>query len=69
MLDPPDLDNLHGSLDSSDLRHSGNVDGSQPPPVNSSDPNTPSGDIEDLWMQETIHLTDLRTSVGFIQAL
>jgi hypothetical protein len=30
---------------------------------------TQSGDIEDLWLQETIHLNDLKTSVSFIRVL
>ena len=30
---------------------------------------TRSGDIEDLWLQETIHLDDLKTSASFIKAL
>ena len=29
----------------------------------------PSGDVEDLWQQETIRLTDLRTAVDFIKGL
>ncbi len=42
----------------------------QPPCLDMSDcHNIPSGDVEDLWMQETIHLNELRISMDFIQAL
>ena len=69
--DPLDVEDLHGDHDSSHLTPSctGVVKNLLPLPVDMSDHNTPSGDIEDLWMQETIHLADLRTSAAFIQAL
>jgi hypothetical protein len=42
------------------------VDPSPPAPTAS---DIPSGDVEDLWQQESIRLTDLKTAVDFIKGL
>jgi len=65
-----DTKNLHGGLDSYDPRHGDNGKDTQPAPLDmSGQPGIPSGDVKDLWMQETIHLDDLRTSADFVKAL
>ena len=66
--DFPDIEDSHGGPDSPDSRQTGNDEG--PAPLDSSDhPDAPSDDFEDLWMQETIHLSDLRTTLDFVHAL
>ena len=64
-----DTENLHGDFNSYNPRHGDNGEGIQPEPLVSGQYNIPSGDIEDLWLQEMIHLDDLRTSADFIKAL
>ena len=60
---------MHGNFDSYNPRHGDNSKGTQPEPLASGQYDIPSGDIEDLWLQEMIHLDDLRTSADFIKAL
>jgi len=67
--DPLDIEDLHGMLDNSDSSHADNLKDSQSPSLDSPDHGIPSGDVEDLWMQEVIHLRDLRTSMDFIWVL
>ena len=67
-----DTEDLRGGLGDSDIdsMHTDDGEDTQPPPLDMSDHrDIPSGDLEDLWMQETIHLDELRTSAHFIQAL
>jgi len=65
-----DTENLHGGLDSYNPRDGDNGKDTQPAPLDmSGQPGIPSGNVEDLWMQETIHLDDLRTSADFVKAL
>ena len=45
----------------------GLLDDPSPPAAGAS--NIPSGDVEDLWQQESIHLADLKTAVNFIRDL
>ncbi len=45
----------------------GPLDDPSPPAARAS--NIPSGNVEDLWQQESIHLTDLKTAVNFIKGL
>ena len=61
---------LHGGLDSYGPRLGDNGKDTQPAPLDTSGQhNIPSGDVEDLWMQETIHLDNLRTSTDFVKVL
>ena len=64
-----DTENLHGDFGSYDPRHGDNSKGTQPEPLASGWYDIPSGDIEDLWLQEMIHLDALRTSADFVKAL
>ncbi len=57
------MDNAH----STPLDIPGLLDDPSPPAAGASD--IPSGDVEDLWQQESIHLTDLKTAVDFIKGL
>lgn len=45
----------------------GPLDDPSPPAAAASD--IPSGDVEDLWQQASIRLTDLKTTVDFIKGL
>jgi len=44
-----------------------NLDVAQPPDLDS--PELPSGDIEDLWLQDHIHLADLKLTADFVKGL
>jgi hypothetical protein len=66
--DPIDTEDLHGGLDPYDFSHAdGDKDTRSPFP--SSADHIPPGDMEDLWMQETIHLRDLKSTADFIHGL
>ena len=68
--DSLDTEDLHGGLDSYDSRQADNGDVMQHLSRDTPDNHDiPSGDVEDLWMQETIHLSDLRISTDFIHAI
>ncbi len=57
------MDDTH----STPLNVPGLLDDPSPPAAGVS--NIPSGDVKDLWQQESIHLTDLKIAVNFIKGL
>ena len=80
--DPYETEDFHTGIDPYNFGHADNSEDTQPPSLDMPDrpphdpdfsyPSSydiPSGDIEDLWLLETIHLNDLRTSADFIHAL
>ena len=66
--DPTDTEDLHGGPNRYDSSHADDDKDTHPPSPGSAD-HIPPGDVEDLWMQETIHLRDLKSTVDFIHGL
>ena len=66
-----------GSQSSGNIRSSGDAEGLDtadcllggPAQLNPNSFDTPPGDVEDLWLQDTIHLSDLKLVAEFMKAL
>ena len=58
-------------LCANDLQFQGGADHplDDPASLNPSSLDIPPGDIEDLWLQDTIHLGDLQTAADFVKEL
>ena len=66
--DPTDTEDLLGGPNRYDSSHADDDEDTRPPSPGSAD-HIPPGDVEDLWMQETIHLRDLKSTADFIRGL
>ena len=66
--DPMDTEDLDGSPNPYDSSHADDDEDTHPPSPGSAD-HIPPGDVGDLWMQESIYLRDLKSTVDFICGL